>query len=168
MSILFNQCNPFYSATRAIQELLSMPQDTVRLHGMMISAWPLSTCDVSSVYLKRLALLNAPVQLNGIRTRPPSGFKFLPSFTPLLCHFWRFTLKALVTILRFNIQIHQLVCGLVYIYPLSPSLLSLSAGVRIISTFHITAARFFPAALYVLVISLVFVEYLLDMWIDKT
>ena len=104
-----------------------MLQDTVRLHGMMISAWPLLTCDVSSVYLKRLALLNAPVQLNGIRTRPPSGFKFLPSFTPLLCHFWRFTLNALVrialvTILRFNIQIHQLVCGLVYIYPLAFSL----------------------------------------------
>lgn len=34
--ILFNQCNTFYSVTPAMQQVSSMPQNTVRLHDMMI------------------------------------------------------------------------------------------------------------------------------------
>ena len=57
MLVLFNQHNTFYSVPQEMQQVLSMPQYTVRLRDMMISAWPRLTCGVSSASLKQLALL---------------------------------------------------------------------------------------------------------------
>jgi hypothetical protein len=54
--VLFNQHNTFYSAPQEMQQVSSMPQSTVRLHDMMISAWPRLTCGLSSASLKWLAL----------------------------------------------------------------------------------------------------------------
>lgn len=45
-----------FSVPPALQQVSSMPQNTVRLHDMIISPRPSLTCDVSSASLKRLAL----------------------------------------------------------------------------------------------------------------
>jgi hypothetical protein len=45
-----------YSVNRAIHQVSSIPQNTVRLYDMMSSAWPLLTRDLSSASLKRLVL----------------------------------------------------------------------------------------------------------------
>jgi hypothetical protein len=45
-----------FSVPPELRQVSSMPQNTVCLHDMVISAWPSLTCDVSSASLKRLAL----------------------------------------------------------------------------------------------------------------